>query len=145
MKKLIFTNCNFIEKAVNHLVKNLNFYSYTYFVFRSSIKEGEKNSWKKRNEKVQKKKILTSHWRKLCVLLYIKVQIWWSEKQKNGLEKIKKTKKGNSRKACCLYCEQIKKWTRCVPTYLLFNDNCETKACYGAPLCEKQKIIVMLD
>lgn len=32
-------------------------------------------------------------------------------KIKNGLEKIKKTKKQkrNSRKACCLYCEQIKK------------------------------------
>ena len=67
-------------------------------------------------------------------------------KIKNGLEKIKKTKKQkrNSRKACCLYCEQIKKkWTRCVPTYLLFNDNCETKACYGTPLCEKQKIIML--
>ena len=144
MKKLIFTNCNFIEKAVNHLVKNLNFYSYTYFVFRSSIKEGEKIVGRK-EKSPERKKILTSYRRKLCVLLYIKVQIWWSEKQKNGLEKIKKTKKGNSRKACCLYCEQIKKWTRCVPTYLLFNENCEIKACYGALFCEKQKIIIMLD
>ena len=108
MKKLIFTNCNFIEKAVNHLVKNLNFYSYTYFVFKSSIKEGEKIVGRK-EKSPERKKILTSYRRKLCVLLYIKVQIWWSEKQKNGLEKIKKTKKGNSSKACCLYCEQIKK------------------------------------
>ena len=70
MKKLIFTNCNFIEKAVNHLVKNLNFYSYTYFVFRSSIKEGEKNSWKKRNEKVQKKKF-SLHIDVNCVCYFI--------------------------------------------------------------------------